>query len=293
MERYRKIIEGFLGHKVDKATVEGFLEWFQSPVDSDEKEKVLSEQWGKDCFVSHDSVMKSYNEVLDKIESVSPKKDAGVHERKSRKQWRWLYVPAAAVISAVITATAIHFAGHGSVSEDVRMVECYVGNGEKQMITLPDSSKVILNSGTMLIYPEEFAGNERKVYLVGEGIFDVEADESHPFVVSTKDFSVTALGTLFNVSSYLDEETSSASLKEGCICVSHNSGDKYLLTPNQTFIHDKVSGKSGILYDDVDEAFAWKDGSICFQSSSIHEIFESVVKNKVEKCDGDLSHRMN
>ena len=92
-------------------------------------------------------------------------------------------------------------------SSHIKMLECYVGNGEKQVITMSDSTTVILNSGSVLIYPENFGADEREVYLTGEAIFDVTKDASHPFIVKTSDFSIKVLGTLFNVCSYPEADS--------------------------------------------------------------------------------------
>ena len=58
--------------------------------------------------------------------------------------------------------------------------------GEKQVsneIVLPDGSKVVLNAGSKLKYPETFAGDHRKVKLEGEAFFDVTKNQEKPFII--------------------------------------------------------------------------------------------------------------
>ena len=167
-----------------------------------------------------------------------------------------------------------------AVIEDryVEMTECYVSNGEKQMITLDDSTSVILNSGSLLIYPKEFQGSRREVYLTGEAIFDVSKDVEHPFIVKTPDFSVKVHGTIFNVSSYPDAEFSYATLKEGSVSVLANDKDEYLLSPNQTLCYNRDSRKITVEQSDVADIFSWKDGCLCFKSASIHSIIGTIER---------------
>ena len=37
----------------------------------------------------------------------------------------------------------------------------------------------------MLIYPDRFAGNERRVELKGEAYFKVKSNKEHPFIIKT------------------------------------------------------------------------------------------------------------
>jgi len=74
-----------------------------------------------------------------------------------------------------------------------------------------------LNSGSKLVYPVVFAEKKREVYIEGEAVFDVAHMKDKPFVVSTKDFDIKVLGTVFNVSAYPDDKYSSTVLEQGKI----------------------------------------------------------------------------
>ena len=66
--------------------------------------------------------------------------------------------------------------------DDIAFIHKFTANGERCLITLPDSSKVWLNGGSTLIYPSRFVSAERNVCLSGEAFFDVVKD-SRPFIV--------------------------------------------------------------------------------------------------------------
>ncbi|MCF8346993.1 MAG: FecR domain-containing protein [Bacteroidales bacterium] len=65
-------------------------------------------------------------------------------------------------------------------------------------VDLPDGSRVYLNAGATLKHEKSF-DHEREVLLEGEGYFEVKPDPEHPFRVSSRNVTVTVLGTSFNV----------------------------------------------------------------------------------------------
>lgn len=270
MAHFKEIIERYFKRDADRETSALFAEWLSSDIDSEQKDEVLQEQWEKDYYMSPEAVSESYRRVMKRIDRTSSRRNGTLRQ--------WIYPVAASVILAA--AVLIRLIPEKTAQEilEPEMLECYVHNGEKQVMTLPDSTVVILNSGSILIYPDTFAGAERKVYLMGEAIFDVTGDASRPFIVNTEEFSVKVLGTLFNVSSYMDADCSSATLKEGSISISSSKGEQYLLSPNQTFRFEKGTGKVSIMQSDVDEAFAWKDGKLCFRSENIHSIIRKMER---------------
>lgn len=70
-----------------------------------------------------------------------------------------------------------------SVAEaSAKLCEVSTRNGETREVILPDNSRITLNAGSVLIYPEKFSGAERTVFLSGEAIFEVTHNEELPFV---------------------------------------------------------------------------------------------------------------
>jgi len=111
--------------------------------------------------------------------------------------------------------------------------------GSKTSVVLPDGTEVWLNSLSTLTYTTAaFNSGRREVSLVGEAMFKVKHDSLHRFVVHTRNFDVTDLGTVFNVQAYPEDKNGQASLISGSIEVitkgSHSK--KVLLVPNQRII---------------------------------------------------------
>ena len=87
--------------------------------------------------------------------------------------------------------------------KEVRMIVVKTNPGMTTDLSLPDGTKVSLNSGSILTYPEIFSGNERKVMLSGEAFFDVARDEEKKFIVETLHATkVEVLGTAFNLEAF-------------------------------------------------------------------------------------------
>ena len=123
--------------------------------------------------------------------------------RRRRLFLRTLAGVAAAVALIIVPTVSLMYV-HSSRNEVHTVVADYVEvcarKGEIREVILPDQSRVTLNSGSVLLYPETFS-DVRSVHLSGEAVFDVTASEEHPFVVRTADVNVKVHGTRFNVSS--------------------------------------------------------------------------------------------
>ena len=128
-----------------------------------------------------------------------------------------------------------------------------VAYGSKTTIELPDSSVVVLNSGSTLSYPDKFETASRTVLLTGEAFFEVKKNSKRPFYVKTKDVTIKVLGTKFNVKSYPDENTSETTLVSGSVEILQNNSvqieegkknitDHIFLKPNQKAIFTRTTG---------------------------------------------------
>ena len=64
---------------------------------------------------------------------------------------------------------------------------------------LEDGSIIWLKGNSSLTYPEHFVNATREVSLIGEALFEVAKDASHPFVVHSNGMNTKVLGTSFNI----------------------------------------------------------------------------------------------
>ncbi|MFR7879372.1 MAG: FecR family protein [Butyricimonas paravirosa] len=97
---------------------------------------------------------------------------------------------------------------------------------------LADGTTVYLNAESELRFPKQFRGKNRKVYLTGEGYFDVQRNEKQPFIVEAQQVEVRVLGTSFGVRAYTKEENVLTTLIQGRVNVEAD-GQQVELNPGQ------------------------------------------------------------
>lgn len=166
-----------------------------------------------------------------------------------------------------------------AVAESPKLCEVSTHNGETREIILPDNSRITLNAGSVLIYPEKFSSTERTVFLSGEAIFEVTHNEALPFMVNTTDLTIHVHGTTFNVNAYPEARGTSATLCEGSISATLNgSGESILMVPDERLDYDRQTGKSSIVRVNSAEDTAWKRGDMCFRSENIHTIVKAIER---------------
>ncbi|MBK7031428.1 MAG: FecR family protein [Bacteroidales bacterium] len=167
--------------------------------------------------------------------------------------------------------------GFGKENQSISYHKVVAAFGTYSLLKLPDGSKVWLNSGSTLRYPEKFGNDNRIVELVGEGYFEVHADEEVPFLVNTPYFTVKATGTKFNIRAEKNFRSPSVTLVEGKVSVqkrkSAEAGDLIsYLQPNQHMIYDTLNGQFSIQTEYIYKHFAWKDGKLVFRNDNISEV---------------------
>lgn len=122
----------------------------------------------------------------------------------------------------------------------IALNEINVPSGKKTTIILADGTRVWLNASSHFAFPQRFDKGERKVFLEGEGYFEVAKNNSKPFIVSTQNIDVRVFGTKFNLSAYQSDNFCETVLLEGSVTVKSKGklfNDKITLTPNRKAVY--------------------------------------------------------
>lgn len=143
------------------------------------------------------------------------------------------------------------------------------GKGQRLTFILPDSSTVILNSGSEIKYSSDF-GKQRAIWLKGEAFFKVTKNINSPFIVHTNDFNVKVLGTEFNVNSNTINQT--ISLAKGKVNVLlKESKDEINLAPNEELVWNAKTKAVIKRNFDVVKILAWKDNILLLDDIKIKD----------------------
>ena len=136
--------------------------------------------------------------------------------------------------------------------------------------TLPDGSKVWLNAGSTISFPNRFGKKSRVVRLSGQAYFDVKK-EKIPFSVETKDFAVKVLGTAFDVFAY-PGENAEVTLERGKVQIETNTNGRADLDPGQQAIINKSDGQIAKRSIDSKAFVAWKDNRLTFVDEPLEKV---------------------
>ncbi|WP_373492571.1 FecR family protein [Aquiflexum sp.] len=161
------------------------------------------------------------------------------------------------------------------------------GAGEKMKITMPDQTKITVNSLSEISYSSDYGKNERIVKVKGEAFFEVAHDPNKPFKVISNGLTTTALGTSFNVYARNDYRIA---LTEGKVSVA--SADREVeLVPGLMALWEK-SDRSEPEFEvrsfDLEKIIGWKDGILVFDKKPLKEILKDLedwygVEMKIQK----------
>jgi len=146
--------------------------------------------------------------------------------------------------------------------------------GEQYSVTLSDGTKVWLNAASILRFPIQFTGDDRRVEVTGEAYFEVARNASKPFFISSGDMHVQVLGTSFNINAYANEPIVKTTLLEGAVRINHRVD----LSPHQQSRIEKDGGIKVLKDIDVDEVVAWKNGAFSFNNADITTVMRQLER---------------
>jgi len=150
--------------------------------------------------------------------------------------------------------------------------------GGTYQITLPDGTRVWLNSASTLKYPSKFQGNERVVELQGEAYFDVARSLTTPFKVLCEGQIVEVLGTRFNVAGYGGEQYVKTTLVEGAVRVMSGADRRSSITLSPGQQSNVANGKITVNDVDTKPYVAWKSGLFYFKHTPFEEMMNQIER---------------
>ena len=144
-------------------------------------------------------------------------------------------------------------------------------SGKNLRVILPDSSQVLLNAHSRLSYTQK---EERLATLEGEAYFEVESDKKHPFIVKTKQLTVEATGTAFNVNAYAPDHVAAVTLVKGKVAVTLDQKKTISLSPGEKIDYNLATSLYNVNKTNTYKWCSWKDGILIFRDDPLEYVFK-------------------
>ncbi|RKR80704.1 FecR family protein [Mucilaginibacter gracilis] len=197
-------------------------------------------------------------------------------ERVIVPMWRQTWFRAVAVVIVFVVAGILLVLRNNAQPD---MIAVNVPMGHTLQVTLPDSSKIWLNAGSCLQYPERFIGKTRTVYLKGQAFFDVVHQAEHPFLIRTSTVAVTVLGTSFEIKAFAQEKDTRITVatgKVGLTITALNKGAVFLLPGQQVIVDNNT--KSVVQHQGINDIAAWRENRLVFDNESLDNVFQALER---------------
>jgi len=150
--------------------------------------------------------------------------------------------------------------------------------GDKSQMTLPDGTKVWLNSGSQLSYGSDYNQHVRTVQLSGEAFFDVVKNPNRPFIVKSGGIDVKVLGTAFDICAYPEDNNIFISLLRGRISIESPVDQNRLaiLHPNEKAIINKANLLCNVTPCDATTESIWINHKLRFEGTTPDTLFKQL-----------------
>ena len=193
-------------------------------------------------------------------------------DRSPRAIWKTsLWVGVAASFVIIVGGILFYNGMDHRISNGKLMVQ--TGANELKKIRLSDSTVVILNANSSLVYNSDLTTGPREVKLTGNAFFQVKKDISlRHFIVHAGALAVTVTGTQFNVNARTPEvEVALASGKVEVNFDGYQENKRYMIPGDK--LKADPSGRS-FLSGKIDASIysAWTRGVWDFRNTSLEDI---------------------
>lgn len=233
---------------MDELKFKQLLEKYEKGVLS-EKESALLEAWLESLGENNQPVAWSDRDkeilkssILQKITKHDEEHHALSLEQKrsySKEVVRW-----AAVGLILVTLSFTLWVITNQDTDNGQLTSVAEGKMSVTKIVLPDGTLVWLKGDSKLSYPQSFSQPVRSVTLVGQALFEVARNPSHPFEVRCGDITTRVLGTSFNITS--THEEIEVAVLTGKVSLA-TPKDNIALHPNQKAIYTKADERINII----------------------------------------------
>ena len=204
-------------------------------------------------------------------------------ERKEKKArihfYQYLKIAAAILLIAISVSVALIYGFDTYKSEERNLTTITAATESGKSVILEDGTIVWLNSNSSLRYPNQFTGNKREVFLVGEAFFEVKKDSQKPFLIHAGNSVTQVLGTAFNVNAFPEKEEVIVSVISGKVAFYPQEEEE-----NQVVLE---KGERGIFTTQSEKPvksllpnlnfLSWKTGVLTFDNTALQDAIQTIA----------------
>ena len=219
----KELLKKYLNNHCTSQEVEEIIQWMKQQnfyTESRELGKIDWQLKEEDSIVSDEKL----DSLLDKIHHKLNIEEPRTTQIKNNRLISWISKAAAIILIPVLAFLFYTISENNRLTNQITTVsvdslEVIAPVGSRTVVELSDGSVVHLNYGSRIKYPQNFWGETRGIALTGEGYFEVAHNPDKPFVVHTGRIDVKAVGTVFNINAYPDNNDIATTLVNGKVLI--------------------------------------------------------------------------
>lgn len=286
-----KLLKKFCENKCTSSEIDEVFVWILNHPDQISGENLLSHFWAD----IPDTGSPDEDYARRRLDSIHHKINLNEAEQKAKRKipdplrrrslLPWISRAAAILLVPVIILfvyTRLFQTGFSGTTGPSTLNEIISPAGSRTFLILADGTKVWLNHGSKMVYPQWFTGKTRTVWLDGEGYFEVAHDPSIPFIVESGEMVVKAVGTEFNVRAYNDDPDFETTLKSGKVIIQRKNESRELticnMSPGQHLVFDNTTNTFSLQTGELSKYTSWKDGKLIFKDDTMDKVAERLSR---------------
>ena len=222
--RINHIIARVLSGESSSDDILSLSEWLNENEKNRDEFRRLKNYWDADVAFKH-SVAPAFS--ADKLQQ-----KINVQRRQTARRQLWrnaIPLIAAACLLFIFSTALFLYNTNDRISEHYTLLT----DEHTSNFTMEDGTIITLNKNSRLSYSDKYGKDSRNVKLEGEAYFEVESDKKHPFIVKTKELTVEATGTAFNVNAYTSDNVTAVTLVKGKVAVTLDKKKTISLSPGE------------------------------------------------------------
>lgn len=262
----------------DDKEIEQINNWIERSDQNKKAFEIIKQNWRKR---SNEPILINEDEAFDRIWA------RGTGQNRSFKKLPIHILKIAASILLIVTFSYFIFHYFDMSQQEVARVSAVAKElivkenpaGQKSKLFLPDGTIIWLNAESSIQYTEDFSDSTRIVHLNGEAYFEVAKDSLRPFIVKTEKVCTQALGTIFNINSFAENEHININLISGKVKVNSVGSDQDIfLYPGEAVSYDRENQNVLKYHSDVSEVSSWKDGVLMFEDATFEQVVHQLKR---------------